>query len=300
MNLPILPITQNTPEWHEWRAQGIGASEIAALYGKHPYLTEYQLWLQKTGQAKEFEGNVATEHGQHEEYNAFLTLKEDDCLPELVRGGCIEHAKIPYLRASLDGYCAYRKLLIEIKSPYGQKNRKITEIEQIPDYWVYQVQFQLALCDSYSIQDVEHEGMIYLWLGKNECNRQFCIFKNKTLQDDMIAKASQWWIEHVVMGNPVKPDTIIISQKEVLDKLLLYEEYNRAIKEIDAKKTALKSEIEEFLDGNSNYCTDTHQIIRMAPRSSYDYNAMKRDGIDLSKYKVQKQEGSYIIKRRKH
>jgi putative phage-type endonuclease len=75
MNLPILSIKQNTPEWHQWRAHGIGASEIAALYGKHPYMTEYQLWLQKIGQAESFQGNVATEHGQRLESQAFLEIQ---------------------------------------------------------------------------------------------------------------------------------------------------------------------------------------------------------------------------------
>lgn len=293
MTLSILNLTQNTPEWHQWRAQGIGASEIAALYGKHPYLTEYQLWLQKTGQAEAFKGNAATEHGQREEPHAFHALKTVHNLYDL-QTGCIQHPTYPHLRCSIDAYSLSGKIIIEIKSFFGEKNRSITKYEQIPEYCIYQMQYQEALFRAY---DPQWKASMFKWLGREEINLFFPLQSDLALQADMIQKADQWWQHHVVMGNPVPPDTILLSQKEVLDKLSLYEEYQHTAKQIDAQKRALKCEIEAYLDGTSNYYTDTHQIIRMAPRTSYDYHAMRLDGIDLKKYRVQNAtQGSYMIK----
>lgn len=310
MNLPILDLKQNTPEWHQWRAQGLGASEIAALYGKHPYLTEYQLWLQKTGQAEGFKGNVATEHGQREEPHAFHALKTVCNLLQDLQAGCLEHAKHPHLRCSMDAYSLHKVLnleiekniadeihIFEIKSPFGEKNRGIIECHQLPEYWIYQCQMQQAIARSYGIDII---SFIYLWLGTKEKSKIFGVESDLALQDDMIQKANHWWQHHVVMGNPVPPDTIYLSQEGIKNKLSLYEEYQHTAKQIDAQKRALKCEIEAFLDGCSNYHTDTHQIIRTAPRTSYDFQAMRRDGIDLSKYRIQNgSEGSYIIKLKK-
>lgn len=295
MTLPILPLQQNTPEWHQWRAQGLGASEIAALYGKHPYLTEYQLWLQKTGQAEVFKGNVATEHGQREEPHAFHALKTAHNLLDL-EAGCLQHPKYPHLRCSLDAISPSAKMIIEIKSFFGSTNRAITKYEQIPEYCIYQMQFQDMMAKSY---DPEYKACLFKWLGREEINLFFPLQSDLALQADMMQKAHEWWQHHVVMGNPVPRDTIKLSQEEVKNKLSLYEEYQHTAKQIDAQKRALKCEIEAFLDGQSNYHTDTHQIIRMAPRTSYDFNAMRLDGIDLNKYKVQNNtQSTYIIKKR--
>lgn len=296
MNLPILPITQNTPEWHQWRAQGLGASDIPVLYGKNPYITEYQLWLQKTGQAAPFEGNAATEHGQREEPHAFHALKTVHNLYDLEKG-CLQHPHYPHLRCSIDAYSLSGKIIFEIKSFFGEKNRSITKYEQIPEYCLYQMQYQEALFRAY---DPEWRASLFKWLGIDEVNLFFPLQSDLVLQADMIQKADHWWVHHVVMGNPVKPDTIELTQEGIKNKLLQYEEYSSTARMIEEQKRALKCEIEQYLDGQSNYHTDTHQIIRMSPRCAYDFNAMRLDGIDINKYKKENtSQSSYIIKKRK-
>lgn len=297
MTLPVLDLKQNTPEWHQWRAQGFGASDIAALYGKHPYLTEYQLWLQKTGQAEGFKGNVATKHGQREEPKAmeYINSVNDQQFYPI----CITHAIYPHIRASLDGFRQKNKIgdmicadILEIKCPYCKKD--IQSEKDAPAYWIFQVNFQSAILRSHGY---DCGKSILIWNGSKSDFQKIEITHDIELEDDMIEKAHQWWQHHVVMGNPVKPDTILLSQQDALNKLSLYEEYQSTAKIIDEQKRALKCEIEAYLDGQSNYHTDMHQIIRIAPRTSYDFNQMRLDGIDLNKYKVQNStQSSYIIK----
>ena len=236
MNLPILPITQNTPEWHVWRAQGLGASDIPILYGKNPYMTEYQLWLQKTGQSSPLEGNAATEHGQREEPHAFHALKTAHNFYDL-QTGCLQHPKYPHLRCSIDAYSPGSKIIFEIKSFFGEKNRAITKYEQIPEYCLYQMQCQEALFRAY---DPEWRVWLFKWLDREERNLFFPLQSDFSLQDDMIEKANHWWQHHVVMGNPVPPDSIYLSQEGIKNKLSLYEEYCSTIKLIEEQKSALK------------------------------------------------------------
>src|ERR1700733_11913673 len=44
-----IQIIQGSPEWHNWRRKGIGASDVAALFGKSPYKTKRDLWFEKAG-----------------------------------------------------------------------------------------------------------------------------------------------------------------------------------------------------------------------------------------------------------
>ena len=35
--------------WHELRAKHVGGSEVAALFGRSPYSTPWQMWMEKAG-----------------------------------------------------------------------------------------------------------------------------------------------------------------------------------------------------------------------------------------------------------
>lgn len=295
MRLQFLDLQQNTTEWLEWRKKGLGASDIPALYGKHPYLTEYQLWLQKTGQSDKVSYyNESMKYGNEQEKIAFDCLKKDHQLHDL-ESGCIQHPDLPHLRASIDAYCPSGNLMFEIKSPHGEDNQSITIYEHIPEGWIYQMQFQEALA---KLQVLKIKNNMFRWIGKDQNNLIFPLRSDPILQADMIARADHWWMHHVVMGNPVEPDSVKFEQKEAFDLLNQYDALSDQEKEIKAKKSALKENLVNMLDGIRNYHTDTHHIT-LQSRSSYDYNAMKRDGINLAKYKIQKESGSYMIKRKR-
>lgn len=294
MNLQFLNLIQNTSEWLKWRDSGLGASDIAALYGKHPYITEYQLWLEKTGQKERSSFcNEAMEYGNQQEKIAFDALKTDHNFFDL-ESGCIEHPSLPHLHASLDAYSASANRIFEIKSPHGEDNKSITIYEHIPEGWIYQMQFQEALVRLYN---AEIKNSMFRWIGKDQKNKLFTLQSDLALQADMIQRADQWWMHHVVMGNPVKPDSIEFEQKEGFELLNQYQELSDQEKEIKAKKTALKENLLSMLDGITNYHTENHHIFLQC-RTTYDYNMMKRDGINLSKYIKSSNGSTYVIKKK--
>ena len=49
-------LRQNTPEWHRWRRQGIGASDAPVIMGETPFKTPRTLWSIKTGCTQEDRG----------------------------------------------------------------------------------------------------------------------------------------------------------------------------------------------------------------------------------------------------
>lgn len=50
--------------WLEERKKSIGGSEVAAIFGEHPFLTAHELWERKTGRAGDVDATPAMERGK--------------------------------------------------------------------------------------------------------------------------------------------------------------------------------------------------------------------------------------------
>lgn len=95
---------------------GVGASEIAAANGISKYRSRYALWLEKTGRAPGFTGNVHTRLGQLCEPHARQMYANATGF-DVITPPCSEfHPEIPWARATPDGRIATDPLhLVQIK-----------------------------------------------------------------------------------------------------------------------------------------------------------------------------------------
>jgi len=134
-------LTPGSPEWLAARINSIGASEMAAVLGKDPYKTPYQLWLEKTKRKPGFEGNAATERGtemepkiraQYEIELGFVDLPEK----------CVVHPEHSFLTATLDGLSEDNKIILEIKYP-SEKSHLMAVNGEVPNHYWIQCQHQL-------------------------------------------------------------------------------------------------------------------------------------------------------------
>ena len=57
--------TANHEEWKALRHKYIGGSDAAAVVGMNAWVSPYALWMEKTGRAPGFDGNLATEVGTY-------------------------------------------------------------------------------------------------------------------------------------------------------------------------------------------------------------------------------------------
>jgi len=97
-----MEIKQNTPEWHEWRKQGIGASEANIIMGVSKFSTPLDLWEEKVNGKKKEVSEFITQKGHNIEaqFRPHYELVSGSDFPSILA----THEKYPWIRASLDGY----------------------------------------------------------------------------------------------------------------------------------------------------------------------------------------------------
>jgi putative phage-type endonuclease len=110
--------------------------------GLSPWVTPYQLWLQKTGRAKS-EMNAAMARGTQLEPQARIAY-------EALAGQIMQPLVLVAgdYSASLDGLTFDGSLIVEIKCPYKGKASNLwqaVETGEIPAYYQWQIQHQLVV-----------------------------------------------------------------------------------------------------------------------------------------------------------
>jgi putative phage-type endonuclease len=149
-------IEQRTEEWFEQRKGRVTASSVGAILGLSPYMKRDDVMRNMVreyhGYEREFKGNQATEYGTFHEDMAVMDY-------QLKTGNVVAktgfHTFGNWIGASPDGIIDMWTL-IEIKCPYGQRDKippVFKTLEQQPHYYA-QIQIQMFVtktnkCDFY-------------------------------------------------------------------------------------------------------------------------------------------------------
>ena len=144
----IVELEQGSPEWHEWRSDGIGATNAKVAMGKHGKGFNRLLRV-KAGLEEESDyQNVAMILGSELEPEA--RTKYIARTGTMVKPVCVQSTKHKWLRASLDGLTEDHSGVVEIKC--GARVYEIVdETASIPDYYCAQTQHILAVTGLWSL-----------------------------------------------------------------------------------------------------------------------------------------------------
>jgi putative phage-type endonuclease len=149
-------IEQRTPEWFAQRTGRVTASSVGAILGLSPFMKREDVMRNMVREyhdaEREFKGNQATEYGTFHENLAKMDY-------QLKTGVYVEkcgfYTHDYWLGASPDGFAGFDKL-IEIKCPYGQRDKNPPVFKSILDQPNYYAQIQVQLfvthmsaCDFY-------------------------------------------------------------------------------------------------------------------------------------------------------
>jgi len=143
---------QHTPEWYTARLTRVTASDVPAILGHNKYMSANAVFKKKTSQSSTKEYNAAMDHGLRFEAVAakiYTAVTGIETIDEDI--GLVLHPEYPQFGASPDRIAKDTPLLIEIKCP---RTRKIVP-GAVPDQYMDQLQFQLAVCDVDIVHFVE-------------------------------------------------------------------------------------------------------------------------------------------------
>lgn len=170
--MKIITLEQKSKPWLDWRSQGIGGSDVAAIMGLSPYATREQLLQEKLGFAKR-EENYKMRRGDAMEATARILAEKH--LQMSLFPACAEHDEIPWARCSFDGINRTRRTLVEIKAPNKITHEKALDWKLLEPYYRVQCQYQMFVANyescfycSLSANDIFSEAEKFVMFGVQE------------------------------------------------------------------------------------------------------------------------------------
>lgn len=135
---------QDSKSWLEWRAKGLGGSDVPALFGLCSYKSYAQTMIEKVNWENYLErkSTYISELGHKWE----KIIRDKIYLETFIdyQPALFVDEKEPYLRVSLDGHSPENKNFIEVKMTGKAKYESLLK-KEVPKNFLYQVQYQLAV-----------------------------------------------------------------------------------------------------------------------------------------------------------
>lgn len=148
--MKVVNLSQRSPEWLNWRSQGVTASEAAVIVGRSPYKTIWRLWAEKTGlcEPDDLSNNPFVQRGMALEDDARQGFEQRH--NTLLLPICAESERHAALRCSFDGINDDGEP-VELKVPaqgtWDDIATQGAEAKAYQLYWV-QVQFQILVANA--------------------------------------------------------------------------------------------------------------------------------------------------------
>lgn len=279
---------QGTSEWLEWRRQGIGGSDVAALLGVSPWMTPRELWMEKTGRLTRDASSFATQRGQWLESKAraqYELLADADMPPALVI-----HPEYPFMRVSLDGWNPELRRVLEIKCP-GKEDHAKALAGQIPEKYRYQVQYQMFVTGAESAHYFSFDG---------ESGTIIEVLPNLDLQLGLRNAVIEFWRDYVLKDKepaPIAREWVHITDEAAIQ---LFSDFRRVLVSLAELEKQEKEYREIILAKYGNLhprlkCAGV-ELLRTKRKGAVDWASIPQlEGVDLEQYRKEQDE-SFTIK----
>lgn len=276
-------IEQRSAEWFKQRTHKVTGSNIGAAIGVNPWKTQDDLIRSMVreyhGAESEFQGNIATQHGQLHEPLAQMDYqnKTGNFVEEC---GFFVHPEFAWLGASPDGLIGDDGVL-EVKCPFSQRDKNPPEFKTLAEQPHYKSQVMVELACT---------------------GRSFCHFYQWTPNGESLEVVNYddaWWSEYFpvleafyarYLSELDNPEHLEEKFKEIntLGAMSMIEEYDELSATID-DATARKKEI---LDSLITMAKDRNAIIhgrkltKVDRKGSVDYRSIPQlKGLDLEQFR---------------
>ena len=152
----IEQLHQNTPDWHRWRLQGIGASDAPVIMGDGAFKSPRTLWSIKTGRMQEGAAGLAARRGRELERLARRVYEQETGTQ--MEPLCLVHDELEWMRASLDGLSFDGSIVLEIKCPMSLRDRTAAQQGRVPSQHYSQLQHELEVSQAAEVHYWSFDG----------------------------------------------------------------------------------------------------------------------------------------------
>lgn len=143
-------VSQKSENWHQWRNEGITATDTPTLMGLNPYKTPWRLWAEKTMFVKTPDLSQVPAVRWGNEYEDVARELYEAKTNDILLPYCAEYEENRVFRASFDGIDRYG-CPVEIKCPGTKTLDDVkahgTESQAYKRYWG-QVQHQMLVAEA--------------------------------------------------------------------------------------------------------------------------------------------------------
>ncbi|HEY6014923.1 MAG TPA: YqaJ viral recombinase family protein, partial [Candidatus Limnocylindrales bacterium] len=252
----VCSATVDRDVWLEQRQTGIGASEVAALFGVSPWQSPWEVWALKTGRLQPPPENEAMMRGRILEDGVadlwVATLPKDKPV-RLRRQGLMRHRAHSWMLATVDrlSVCQEGRCVVEIKTGTDLSD---WDGDETPVAYQLQTQQQLAVTGR------DHAHLVVL--GPRFQLLERTIPRDDELIADMVEHLGGWWQRHVVedlepdataraadalarlYGNP-DPDAVIDLPTDLVDAPDRIRKLTDEAKALEAQADELRARIKQ-------------------------------------------------------
>ena len=195
----IKNLEQNGDDWHNFRREGIGGSDIAVLAGISPYETPLGLYEQKLGLKRSADLDpFLIESGEGVELEARDFFKTRPVNPIEFIPICVVSDENDIIRASLDGFNGEKNIVLEVKFMGNNKFKKFKKTSVIIPNHLAQIQWQLLVTKA--------EKAIYYVESFSGDFEYLEVFPDKEMQVKLKKLALDFWENHILTKVPPDKD----------------------------------------------------------------------------------------------
>jgi len=261
-------LVQQSPEWHEFRKNHIGGSDISAIVGLSPWMSLHELWQEKTGRKEQEEPTYPMLRGlalEEEARSAYVAATGTLVMPD-VR----VHPEHGFCSASLDGITFDGQKIVEIKCPLGGTTYDIASVgAAIQPHYLCQIQWQLFVsgaesCDFYVYVPGRPPAMM-------------TVTPDAEMQKHLLDAAVAFWDLVVNDVEPEKAENapIMISTPEFEAAAMFWKTAHEGVKAAQAIEKEAKEMLLDQTDGGSCFGSGV-TVTRIDGTQCVDWVAVKQ------------------------
>lgn len=271
-------IEQSGESWKNWRALGVGSSDVAAILGISPWKTKHRLWLEKTGrvQVADISNQWQVQRGTENEgkARAHFELMDGRSFPPAL----VVHPKYDFMRVSLDGLC--EKTVLEIKVP-SMKVIESAALGVVPDYYMAQIQYQM-FC-------VGAESAIFFCMHPESGRAEQVIVKNDfEFQAKIEKEVIEFWnaVKNNVEPELSEKDYVTIKDPEFTSAAESYLRLKAELKDLEASLEAAEIKLKSYTNEHPAVRGAGIKILKYTQKGNVDYAKIPElKGVDLEPYR---------------